>query len=79
MWQNSIVMLIVGSAVAYLGWNIYRGIVSAANACEGGGCDGCGGRKSGVPENLVQLTTEPSEPSPSDSPDKPAQVSSGKS
>ncbi|MBI1246587.1 hypothetical protein GC197_01940 [bacterium] len=67
MWQNGMVIFIVGSAVVYLGWNIFRGIVSAANACEGGGCGGCGGGKKSTPNNLVQLTMSSAETHPPES------------
>ncbi len=78
MWQNLIVLLIVGSAFGYIGWAIYRSILGAASACSGRGCGGCGcgSKQSAEGGNLIQLTSgEPTDDAVT-SPDETSAVSS---
>ncbi|GAA4439806.1 hypothetical protein [Bremerella cremea] len=78
MSQNGIVLLIVASAVLYVGWNIYRGIVSAAGSCSGGGggCGGCGCKSTAGGGNLIQLGSDVASPESATSPEEASAVSS---
>ncbi|QDU76703.1 hypothetical protein Pan97_37580 [Bremerella volcania] len=77
MWQNLIVLVIVGSAASYIGWIIFRGIQGAAGSCGGGCGSGCGAKSQ--PDNLIQLTSTPQQEDSATSPDQSSTVSSTRS
>ena len=77
MWQNLMVLVIVGVATSYIGWTIFRGIQGAAGSCGGGCGSGCGAKSQG--DNLVQLNANPPQDSAAASPEQTSTVSSNRS